>query len=347
MPTAKKQVAKTSGQLLNALEDHLSTLVPMLASLQGGDAAHIKDIAAKLRLLICGSSGQHGLLWDLADETLANDSFQIRYAGKVDPNNPLTHKLQILDNHALANMPGTPIPFESVSLRKHITTHEAVFIDGVSLTYKDLIKEMAEHSGTAHETPGVSREMAKANAIRIGDVQPCIPIIDRAARWTLAFGEIVIQQAVAHGYVRRRPAATPVPEIPLESKRFAFPMDGPTLDAAGNEGSIALWLAAADFARAKQQGSPIYFPPVSMGKITFTFQATRRGRLQISARGLAIPNFGCEAAAVGNSAGMVAVAVTWRGMDIRTFIDGVKVSGMSSAQSDTAPPRSSNAGVYG
>lgn len=338
MSTAKKQVAKTSGQLLNALEDHLSTLVPMLAGLHGGDAAHVKDIAAKLRLLICGSSGQHGLLWDLADETLANDSVQIRYAGKVDPNNPLTHKLQILDNHALANMPGTPIPLESVSLRAHITAHEAVFIDGVSLTYRDLIKEMAEHSGTAHETPGVSREMAKANAIRIGDVQPCIPIIDRVARWTLMFGETVIQQAVALGYVCRRPAATPVPEIRLESKRFAFPMDGPTLDAAGNEGSIALWLSAADFARAKKQGSPIDFPPVSIGRITLTFQATRRGWLRIGARGLAIPNFGYEGTVAENSAGMVGVAVTWCGIDIRTFINGVKVSGMSSVQSDTASP---------
>ena len=330
MPSAKKQVAKTSAQLLNALEDHLSTLVPMLVGLQRGDAAHVKDIATKLRVLICGSSGQHGLLWDLGEKMQANDTFQIRYAGKVDTNNPLTHKLQLIDNHALANMPGTPFPLEPISLREHITAHEAVFIDGVSLTYKELIKEMAEHSGTAHETPGVSREMAKANAIRIGDVQPCMPIVDRVARWTLAFGEIVIQQAVSQGYVRRRPVATPPPEIPLESIRFAYPMDGPMLDAASDDGTVFVWLAKADFVLAKAQARSIQFPPVSTGKITFTFSATRRGRLQIKATGLAIPNFGYEGQVVGNSAGMVGVGVTWHGFNVRVFIDGLKVAGMSS-----------------
>jgi hypothetical protein len=330
MPSAKKQVAKTSAQLLNALEEHLSTLVPMLAGLQSGDAAHIKDIVAKLRLLICGSSGQHGLLWDLGDETQANDFLQIRYAGKVDTNNPLTHKLWLLDNHALANLPGTPIPLEPISLREHITAHEAVFVDGVSLTYKELIKEMAEHSGTAHETPGISRQMAKANTMRLGDVQPCIPIVDRVARWTLTFGEIVIQQAVSQGYIRRRQAAIPPPEILLESIRFTYPMDGPVLDATGDEGTVSVWLAAADFVRAKEQASSVEFPLVSTGKISFSFLATRRGRLRINGTGLAIPNFGYEGAVVGNSAGMVGVAITWHGLDIQVFIDGLKVSGMCS-----------------
>lgn len=327
MSVAKKQVPKTSQHLLNALEDHLSTLVPMLEGLQKGDAAHVKDIATKLRLLVCGSSGQDGLLWDLGQKVNANDTFQFRYAGKVDTNNPLTRKLQLIDNHALANLPGTPIPQGAISLRQHITAHEAVFIDGVSLTYRELIKEMAEHSGTAHETPGVSREMAKANAIRVGDVQPCLPIIDRVARWTLSYGEIVIQHAVDQGYERRRAALTPPAEIPLESVRFAYPMGGPAINANGDGGTVSVWLAHAEFVRAKAQASTVEFPPVSFGQVTFQLQATKRGRVRIRATGLAIPNFGYEGAVRGNDAGMVGVAVTWHGFDVRVFIDGLKVSG--------------------
>lgn len=328
MPSAKKQVAKTNSQLLNALEEHLSTLVPMLAGLQSGDAAHVKDIATKLRLLICGSSGQQGLLWDLSDKVKASDTFQIRYA-KIDADNPLTRGLQLFDSHKLANAPGTPIPLREVSLHEHISSHEIAFVDGVSLTYKELIKEMAEHSGTAHETPGISREMAKANAIRLGDVQPCVPIVDRVARWTLAFGEIVIQSAVDLGYARRRPTATPPPEINLESIRFAYPMDGPKIESTGNARTILVWLSASDFIRAIKQAVPVTFPPLTVGNVIFSFQATRRGRLRLGAIGLDIPNFGYEGAVTPDAHSMVMVAVTWQGFNIRVFVNGQQVSGMA------------------
>lgn len=327
MPAAKKQVPRSTTDLLNALEDHLSTLVRMMVGLQSGDAAHLKDIAIKLRLLVGGSSGQVGFLWDLGDAVLADDSFEVRYQGKVDPTNPLTYKLQVVDNHRLANLPGTPIPIKSISLRKHITAHEAVFVDGISLTYKDVIKEFAEHAGTAHETPGVSREMAKANAICIGDVHPFIPIVDRVARWTLSFGEAVIQKAVQQGYIRRRSPAIAPPEVSLESRRFEYPLTGPMLSGSSKEGSIIVWLSSADFATAKEQSISIQFPPMSMGNIRFDFQASRKGRLRVSATGLLIPYFGYECNVDCNDAGLVAVGVTWRGLDVRVYINGRQVSG--------------------
>ncbi len=331
MPSAKKQIAKTNSQLLNALEEHLSTLVPMLAGLQSGDAAHVKDIATKLRLLICGSSGQQGLLWDLSEKVKARDTFQIRYA-KIDANNHfVTRGLQVFDSHKLANAPGTPIPLREVSLREHISSHEIAFIDGVGLTYRELIKEMAEHSGTAHETPGISREMAKANAIRVGDVQPFVPLVDRVSRWTLDFGEIVIQQAVDLGYSRRRPAATPPPEINLESIRFTYPMDGPKIESNRNARTIVVELSTSDFTRAKKQAAPVTFPPITVGDVVFAFQATRRGRLRLSAIGLDIPNFAYEGAVNTDARSMVMVAVTWQGFNIRVFVNGQQVSGMASA----------------
>jgi hypothetical protein len=325
--SGKKQIAKTTEQLLGALEDHLSTLAPMLGGLQKGDAAHVKDIAAKLRLLICGSSGQKGLLWELVQATGASDLIEVRYGGQIDPTKPLVQKLRFMDNHRLANAPGTPFLLESESLQKHIAEHEAAFVDGVSFTYHQLIKEMAEHSGTAHETPGVSRSMAKANAVRIGDAHPFIPILDRAARWTLTVSENVIQHAVSQGMKRVRPQAIPPPEIRLESIRFPYPMVGPVIDSEGAEGSVLVRLSAVDFVHAKEQRSTVTFPPVSFGTITVTCQATRQGRLRVTATGLAIPNFAYEGSFRSDPSGYVSVGLTWRGPDVRVFVNGEQVSG--------------------
>jgi hypothetical protein len=251
MPAAKKQIAKTLDHLLNALEDHLSTLVSMLIGLQSGDAAHVKDIATKLRLLICGSSGQQGLLWELLNEVGGSDVIQIR-RGNINANDPLARGMSIFDTYRFLNMPGTPFPLENVSLREHINDHEVAFVEGTSLTCKDLIKQMAEHSGTAHETPGVSPEMAKANAFRVGDVQPYIPMIDRVARWTVTVGESVLEHSVLKGHVRRRPPLCPPPEISLEHTKFPFPMDGPKIESVDNGNTMMVSLHADAFGRAKE-----------------------------------------------------------------------------------------------
>ena len=329
MPTAKKQVAKTPSHLLNALEDHLSTLASMLSGLLSGDAAYIKDIATKLRLLICGSSGQDGLLWDLMTEVGGTDVIQVRH-GKIDPTNPLTKGMSIFDTHKFVSGPGTPFPLEKVSLREHITEHEMAFVEGVSLTCKELIKEMAEHSGTAHETPGVSREMAKANAYRIGDVHPYIPMIDRVARWTLAVGDSVLESAVSKGHVRRRQPIRPPSELNLEQMRFGFPMDGPQLQTADDGQTMLVGLHAVAFSRAKEQASPVFFPPLTVGNVVFSFQATRRGRLRLTASGLSIPYFTYEGTVTGDSKNLVMLCVTWRTLDIRVYVNGEQVLGSTS-----------------
>lgn len=330
LPTAKKQVPKSPSHLLNALEDHLATLASMLIGLQSGDAAYVKDIATKLRLLICGSSGQQGFLWDLMEEVGGSDVLQMRH-GKIDLSNPLTRGMAVFDTYRFVNAQGTPFPLENVSLREHVADHEVAFVEGVSLTCKDLIKEMAEHSGTAHETPGVSRQMAKANAFRIGDVQPYIPMIDRVARWTLAVGESVLESAViTKGHVRRRKSITFPPVVNLEQVKFLFPMDGPKFETASDGKTMMVGLDAAAFPRAKEQANPVFFPPLTVGSVVFSFQATRKGRLRLTASGLLIPYFTYEGVVTGNSHGLVMLCVTWRALDIRVYVNGERVLGLPS-----------------
>ena len=84
-----KLVAKSTAQKLSALEDHLFLLAGSLAGLHKGDAAHLRDLAGKLRLLVCTSSGLTGLLWRLREDLNVDDTIYIRYPGEVDINNPL------------------------------------------------------------------------------------------------------------------------------------------------------------------------------------------------------------------------------------------------------------------
>lgn len=68
-----KLVPKSSDQILSALEDHLYLLQRTLADLAAGDTAHLRQLAAQLRALVCTSSGMPGLLWRLRDELNVND----------------------------------------------------------------------------------------------------------------------------------------------------------------------------------------------------------------------------------------------------------------------------------
>lgn len=331
MPAAKKQVPKSITHQLNALEDHLATLVPMVTGLHSGDAAYGKDIATKLRLLICGSSGQQGLLWDVNADVGANDIILTR-VGEINSSNPITKGLLLFDTYKLLNLEGTPFPLRSVSLRQFIEDQELSFIDGKSVTYRDVIKEMAEHSGTAHETPGVSVDMAKANAISIGNAHPYLPMLDRVARWTWSVGESVLSTAVENGYVRRRPQAIPPPPIDLETKAFQYPVDGPKLDVTCDRGTVFMVLSAQPFADAKRFRKAISLAPLTMGKIVFSFTATRRGKLLLKASGLRVPNFGYEGTVNGSTNGQVKVSVVWEDFDVRVYLNGAQVQGSTSKE---------------
>lgn len=330
-----KLVPKTSDQLLSALEDHLFLLANSLHGLSGGDAAYVRELAGKLRAIICHSKGLDGLLWRVCDEVGADDTVLLRYPGKVDLTNPLTRGLGFV--FALVAPDGSGderVPLEPWRLREHIKIHEALYIDGESVTHEDLVSAIANESGIAHEADGVSKTLAKVNDVLFGDVQPYFSVLDSDARLSLEVGERVIGVAVANGYARRRVPSLPPPFTAIHSKRFNTTLDVPkTSRAPLHEGSAMFLL---DVTRSEMQALPLQFPPMTMSGITLAALITRRGRLAIAAEGLPLPMFGCECAMPEGDGRPIVLIVTWKGTDIRAYVAGEQVSGIRSPREGEA-----------
>lgn len=323
-----KLVPKTLEQLLSALEDHLFLLAQSLHGLVGGDAAYMRELAGKLRSIVCYSKGLEGLLWRVCDEVGADDTVHIRYPGKVDATNPLTRGLGFVFAPVAPNGSGDErVPLHPWPLRDHIKIHEAIYVDGESLTHERLISAIANESGIAHEADGVSRVMAKVNDVLLGDVQPYFSILDSDARLALAVGERVISAAAAKGYRRRRLPASPPPLRPLHAMRFNSSLDVPKAGLSPRQEGSALFLLHT--AQPRSQALPVQFPPMTMSGIVLSAQITRRGRLGITTQGLPAP-FGCECELPGDEDKPIALVITWRGIDVRAYVAGRQVAGIES-----------------
>lgn len=325
-----KLVPKTTEQLLSALEDHLFLLSQSLHGLIGGDAAYMRELAGKLRSIICYSKGLEGLLWRLCDEVGADDAVLIRYPGQVDSTNPLVRGLGFVFAPVAPDGSGDErVPLHPWSLRDHIKIHEAIYVDGESLTHEQIINAIANESGIAHEAGGVSRFMAKVNDILLGDAQPYFSILDSDARLALEVGERVVSIAAAQGYVRRRMPASPPPLISLHAVRFNNSLDLPRSGLLPRKEGSAVFLL--DASRAQSQALPVQFPPMTTSGIVLSAQITRRGRLRIATQGLPLP-FGCECELPdGDYKARIGIAITWQDFDIRAYVAGQQVAGIRSA----------------
>lgn len=332
-----KLVPKTLDQLLSALEDHLFLLAQSLHGLSGGDTAYLRELAGKLRALVCYSKGLDGLLWRVCDEVGADDTVHLRYPGKVNTSNPLTRGLGFLFAPVAPDGSGDErVPRQPWRLREHIKLHEALYIDGESVTRQDLISALANESGIAHEADGVSKVIAKINSVLFGDVQPYFSILDSDARLALEVGERVILAAVSSGYVRRRAPAAPPPQVSMHSIRFNAKLDVPKAGQAPRKEGSAMFLL--DVKRGLGAASPGRFPPMETSGIVLAAEITRRGRLAIAADGLPLPNFGCECAMPPDGGKPIVIIVTWKGTDVRAYVAGEQVAGIRSSDRNAAAP---------
>lgn len=330
-----KLVPKTSDQLVSALEDHLFLLAQSLHGLGSGDAAYMRELAGKLRSIVCYSKGLEGLLWRVCDDVGADDTVHLRYPGKVDTTNPLTRGLGFVFAQVAPDGSGDKrVPLQPWRLREHLKIHEALYIDGESVTHEKLISAIANESGIAHEADGVSKIIAKANDILFGDVQPYFSILDSDARLSLEVGERVIRAAVANGYARRRAISSPPPFTPLHSKRFSTTLNVPKAGRESRKEGSAMFLL--DMPQAKAQALPVRFPPMAMSGIVMAAQITRRGRLAITASGLPLPMFGCECPLPMNDGEPIVVIITWKGTDVRSYVAGEQVAGITSPKEGKA-----------
>lgn len=323
-----KLIEKSKEQLLSALEDHLYLVSRTLADLASGDAAYMRQLVAQLRALVCKSSGLPGLLWRLSDEFAIDDTVFIRYPGKVDLSNPITKGLYFVSASVRADGIGpAAIPIRKISFREYIQQHEALFIDGESISHEYLISRLANETGVAHEADGVSRSIAKLNAMLVGDVQSYFSVVDSDARLTLEIGERVIQTASLHGYKRQRSTSVQPPETDLQNTRFQFTPDVPVIPAQAKEGSILVVLDLSNVPKAGKLEKEIFFPSSTHGVISISAKVTRRRRVRVSTFGLALRDFGFEFSLPESLPDSLAICIVWKGIYIKGFAGGMQVAG--------------------
>ena len=323
-----KLVPKSSDQMLSALEDHLYLLQRTLSDLASGEAAHLRQLAAQLRALVCTSSGMPGLLWRLRDEINVSDGVIIRYPGKIDTSNPITRGMLSGVAHVRADGSGpSAIPQQTWSLYEHLHLHEAAFVDGFSITHEHLISRLANETGVAHEAHGVSKEIAKLNSVRIGDVQPYFSILDEDARLVLEVGARILSSALSQGYRRRR-APSLARDIPsIQQTRFRTQLDLPTHFTKLDEGTVLVALHVPECAKIEGRIDPVRFPPFTQGHVQVNVELTRRRRVRVQTCGLPLPYFGFEFPLPALKDDTLAIVIAWKGLKAKAFAAGIQVAG--------------------
>jgi len=203
--TSRQRVKKTHERNLADLDDHLYLLEDHLRRLDEGDA-HLKVIAAELRVLICFSSGTEGLLWRLADDLGVSDEVTIFVPENVDPTLPLSVGLIFSFNPLETDFSGDPMSVpRKYSFRDVIKKHEPVFISGKGITHEYLIKAIAQQMGTAHEDEGIEFSLLEMESIFVRGVRPYIPKLKTDAELALKMGSRILREANRRINFARKP----------------------------------------------------------------------------------------------------------------------------------------------
>jgi hypothetical protein len=200
----KKRISKSLLEQLLALDDHLYLLRTNLLELRK-DEAHIKIIAAELRVLVCLSSGTEGLLWRMVERIDASDAIELQLAGNVDANHPFANGLTLAFVPIQRAGLGHPdLPARIYSLRKVVKNCDAIFVTGKGLTHEYLIKLIAQQIGSAHEDNAIDLPLATLKAMFINGTQPYIPILTLVSELVLEVGErVLIKAEISHGFKRK------------------------------------------------------------------------------------------------------------------------------------------------
>jgi hypothetical protein len=198
------RVPKTQSQRLRDLDDHLFLLREGVQKLER-ESAHLKAIAAELRLLVCISSGTEGLLWRLADDLQVSDVVHLHCACRVDKSHPLAEGLHFMVLPVWRAGQGDPrlVP-DYYSLREIIKDCHAVVISGCGLTHEYLIKAIAQQMGSAHEDDGIEPALRDLGQIFFNGIEPYVQILARDADLALEIGDRVLDHTVANGAYRRK-----------------------------------------------------------------------------------------------------------------------------------------------
>jgi len=180
---------------MEALDDHLYLLRHNVLCLQKDDA-HLKAVAAELRVLVCFSSGTEGLLWRMVESMNVSDAVELQLAGNIDGSHPLAKGLTFAFVPIQRAGLGPPeLPPRSYSLRKVIKRCEAIFVTGKGLTHEYLIKAIAEQMGSAHEADALELPLVTLRQMFITGTQPYVSILALVSELALEVGERVLSKA--------------------------------------------------------------------------------------------------------------------------------------------------------
>lgn len=225
------RIPKDPSRELRELETHLHFVRQDLKALVR-DPDHVKRLAAELRLLICRTGrNDQGLIWRLAETHRVDDQVHVHAPGEVNRDHPLARGLRI--SAVPLQRPNAEVerqlPSGMYSFKEIVEDFPAIWVLGMrSYTHAQLIRAVAEQTGSAHEDPGIDPGLADAETHLFGQNQVYVPVIVMDAHLTLEVGERVLWAAArTANYLRARfaeplsltlvlrPLEEPLGEVPV------------------------------------------------------------------------------------------------------------------------------------
>jgi hypothetical protein len=197
------KVARSIAELLDALDDHLYLLRVNLRDHNAGEPAHLRVIAAELRVLVCMSGGTEGLIYRLADRLGVTDDVELDLPPKFTRADP-ANKMQYIPLFLSIRHPEPVFDFllrANYSLKEVLKGRVAIVMGQNLLTYDVVIKNVAQQIGTAHEDDAISADLMDMRNFFMRNRGMHDDILCKVAELALIIGDRVLDKAcVAIGY---------------------------------------------------------------------------------------------------------------------------------------------------
>lgn len=191
------KIKKTLQQNLADLDDHLYLIRDGLKKFQK-TPAHIKVLAAELRLLMCSQNWgkTEGLLWRMVGALNVSDEILLQVPGRLDLDDPLARGLRFYYFPVqYGSLGDSCIPPQMYSIENFIKTQEALYVINKTITHENVIKMVSEQNGTAHEDEGICFELDELKNILLNGEPSFISVIQKDAELALQIGERVLEEA--------------------------------------------------------------------------------------------------------------------------------------------------------
>ncbi|WP_417851624.1 hypothetical protein [Thalassoglobus sp.] len=204
----KDRIPKSLAGKLRDLDDHVFLLRSNINGLKNGESAHVKQIAAELRTLICFSSGTEGLLWRLTQALNVSDEIYVSAPYAIDRENPITHSMSFSLFHIQR---GELVPEmfhpQVHSLKEIVKEYEAIYLSSLKdkfITHELLIKSIAQQMGSAHEDDGIDSDLVRLLNVQVNGNPSFLNILLIDAEFTLEIAERVLQESCRSGVYKRK-----------------------------------------------------------------------------------------------------------------------------------------------